>query len=147
MPLNWDVTKMIENGVNVWMKKEDGEYVNPVTDALINMTMTVGCDGEKIELFAKRVREFEIACGKILRKPQDIDNAICRNAIRQDTFTEGGFISLAELLRHKGMRTNASTMTDAQWNKKLSFWITEEADAQFRLEKKRAEVATGNTDT
>lgn len=143
MPLNWDVTKMIKNGVNVWYKKEDGEYLNPVTDALVRLTMTVGCDGEKIDRFAKRVREFEIACGKVLRPPQDTEESVRRNIIRPDTFTEDGFISLAELMRHEGMRTNVSTMTDAQWNKKLAGWITESAEIKFKLEKKKNAANAG----
>jgi hypothetical protein len=136
MSLNWNCKAMIERGINIWCERDDGEYLNPVTESLIWATMIVGCDGSNIDRFITRVRECEIANGAIFRPwpTENRDKDISRNVIRPDTFTKDGYISAAEVRRHEGMSTNASAITDAQWLKKLSRLVVERAARSMRCE-------------
>lgn len=143
MSLNLNDQPLTDRGFDIWCKRPAnpqtgepaGEYLNEVTEALIWATMIVGADGRKINTFAQRVREYEIVCGPLLDKPLNLHLAIECNNIRPDTFTDDGYISKAELLRHEGMRMNASSLTDAQWAKKLATLVKEKATRSLKREK------------
>jgi hypothetical protein len=142
MSLNWNARAMTERGISIWCQREAngweeaGEYLNPITDALIWATMVVGCDGTKIDTFIKRIREYEIASGRLIHAPQPEhrDEVIKRNIIRADSFTDKGYISQAELRRHEGLSTNASKKTDAQWAKHLASLVADKAKASLNRE-------------
>ena len=142
MSLNWNCQALTDAGFNIWAQRpanpqlgeEAGEYLNPVTDALIWATLIVGCDGRRIETFIQRVREYEIASGPLVNQPKDAEAALARNYIRADTFASNGYISKAELLRHKGLTTNVSFKTDAQWAKHLHNLIKEDATRTLNRE-------------
>jgi hypothetical protein len=142
MSLNWNCKAMTERGINIWCQREAsgydeaGEYLNPITDALIWATMVVGCDGRKIDTFVKRIREYEIARGNLMHLPRHeyLEKAIETNIIRRDSFNEKGQLSPAELRRHEGMSTNASSLTDAAWKKQLAQIVCDEAAASIRME-------------
>lgn len=133
MSLNWNCKAMTERGINIWCKREDGEYLNPVTEALIFATMVVGCDGRKLDTFMRRVRDYECAKGNLMHLPEPewMERAIASNTIRADSFNKDGRISVAELRRHEGFTTNASSLTDAQWQKKLCQIIREGTNRQI----------------
>jgi hypothetical protein len=139
MSLNWNCKPMIERGIDIWCDRQntgEREYLNPITEALVFSTMIVGCDGRKIDTFAKRIRQYEMACGFLVHQPRPEwrDKAIELNSIRADSFTEDGYISLAELKRHEGFTTNASSLTDAQWAKNLASLVADKASRDLRRE-------------
>ena len=136
MSLNWNCKPLTDRGTNIWCKREDGEYLNPITESLIWATMVVGCDGRKIDTFIRRIRQYEIANGPLVRQPRPdyLDKAIETNHVRADSFTEDGYISAAELKRHDGFSTNASALTDAQWAKHLARIVAEDAESSLRRE-------------
>ena len=137
MALNWNAQALTDAGFNIWTTPappENDQYLNPVTDALIWATLIVGCDGRRIDTFIQRVREYEIARGPIIIPPKDAEAALARNYIRADSFASDGYISKAELLRHKGLVTNVTFKTDAQWAKHLHSIIKEEAASTLNRE-------------
>jgi hypothetical protein len=139
MSLNWNCKPMTERGIDIWCDRNNEgtrEYLNPVTEALVFSTMIVGCDGRKIDTFAQRIREYEMACGVLVHQPRPEwrDKAIELNSVRADSFTDDGYISKAELLRHEGFTTNVSALTDAQWAKNLARIVREHAQSSLRRE-------------
>lgn len=146
MSLNWSAQALTDKGINIWAQRpanpqtgeEACEVLNSVTESLIWATLIVGCDGRDITRFTQRVREYESACGALVHRPLNEHAAIERNFIRPDTFTSEGFISKAELLRHEGLTTNVSKLTDAQWAKNLARIIREEATRTLHRELARA---------
>ena len=140
MSLNWNCKAMTERGIEIWTthpgKADEDQRLNPVTESLVWATMIVGCDGRKIDTFVQRIREYEIACGKLMHwpEPEWTERAVTANVIRADSQHPDGYISNAELRRHEGMSTNASSLTDAQWAKKLARMVAEEAEASLRRE-------------
>lgn len=142
MSLNWNCKAMTERGLNIWTTKpdvpEDEQELNPVTNALIWATMVVGCDGRNIERFTQRIRQYELACGNLMHapRPEYRDRAIAANVIRADSLTEDGLITGAELRRHEGFTTNASSLTDAAWAKHLAQLIREKAERSLSRELK-----------
>ena len=138
MSLNWNCKAMTERGLNIWTTTpdvaEDEQELNGVTNALIWATMIVGCDGRNIQRFAQRIREYEIACGKLMHwpRPDWTEKAVAANVIRADSQSPDGYISKAELLRHEGFTTNASALTEAQWGKKLATMIHEKAERSLK---------------
>lgn len=141
MSLNWNCKAMTERGINIWTthpdKPEDEQKLNGITNALIWATMVVGCDGRNIQRFTQRIREYEIACGPLMHwpEPEWTERAVAANVIRADSEQEDGYISKAELLRHEGFSTNASSLTEAQWGKKLAGLIHDEAERSLKREK------------
>ena len=133
MSLNWDCKALTDAGFNIWTTKpgvpDEEQVMNPVTEALIWATLAVGCDGRRIDTFIQRIREYEIAAGPLVRWPAPdwTDRAIEANYIRPDSENEDGYISRAELLRHKGFTTNVTFKTDAEWAKHLRSIIKDDA--------------------
>lgn len=140
MSLNWNCKPMTERGLNIWTthpdKADEDQGLNAITNALIWATMIVGCDGRNIGRFTQRIRQYEMACGPLIHWPQPewTERAIAANVIRADSRHPDGFISEAELRRHDGFSTNASTMTDAQWAKNLARIVKENAQSSLRRE-------------
>jgi hypothetical protein len=139
MSLNWNCKPMTERGIDIYCDRDatgEREYLNPVTEALVWATMIVGCDGRKIDTFTQRIRECESACGALVHQPRPeyLEKAIACNTVRADSFTTDGYISKAELQRHEGFTTNASSLTDAQWAKKLATIVREYAQSSLRRE-------------
>lgn len=139
MSLNWNCKAMTERGIDIYCDRDNSgerEYLNPITNALVWATMTVGCDGRKIDTFTHRIRQYEMACGALVHQPRPEwrDKAIELNSIRADSFTEDGYISKAELLRHEGFTTNASSLTDAQWAKNLAGLVADKARRDLERE-------------
>ena len=140
MSLNWSCKAMTDRGINIWTtdpsKNDDDQVLNPITESLIWASITVGCDGRKIDTFIQRIREYELACGNLVHapSPEYLDEAIAANYIRADSLTDKGYISKAELARHDGFTTNASGLTDAQWTKNLARIVKEKAQSSLRRE-------------
>lgn len=143
MSLNWNCKPLTDRGINIWTTKpdvaDDDQVLNPITESLIWASITVGCDGRKIDTFIQRIREYEIACGPLLHWPEAgyEEQAIAANFIRPDSRHPKGYLSAAELRRHEGFSTNASALTDAQWAKKLAQIISEKASGSLHRELKR----------
>jgi hypothetical protein len=140
MSLNWNCKAMVDRGIDIYSDRDNTgkrEYLNPVTESLIWATMIVGCDGRKIDTFVQRIRMYELAAEPLMHQPQPEwrEKAIELNNIRADTFTDEGYISKAELLRHEGFTTNASSLTDAQWLKNLGRIVREQAQSSLNREK------------
>lgn len=149
MSLNWSMKgvafdwkcKGVELDMGGYRYPEGDEafemFVGPITESLIWATMIVGAipaDEANTAKFAKRVRAWEIARGPMVRQPRDVSKALLAGAIRSDSFTPEGYLSRAELLRHKGMSTNAPKLTDNQFETKLAKLILEAATWQLSRE-------------
>lgn len=144
MSLNWNCKAMTDRGINIWTtdpsKNDEDQTLSPITEALIFATVIVGCDGRKIDTFVQRIREYELAAGNLVHAPRPdyLEKAVECNYVRADSFTKGYRISEAELRRHEGFTTNASSLTDAQWARNLARIIRENAESSLRREREFA---------
>jgi hypothetical protein len=104
MSLNFDFTK-VANHEEVTTDPADSTRWHPVADALVWLSMICGYDEitlKNVDRVIARVMAYQAVTGGYLRsKGTDI------------------YITPADVRRFVGMRTNASTMTDAQWLKRL----------------------------
>ena len=93
------------NHEEVTTDPNDSENWHPVADALVWLSMICGygrIDSKNVETVTKRIMAYQAVTGGYLsfkKKPV--------------------YITPADINRFIGMRTNASTMTDAQWLKRL----------------------------
>ena len=104
MSLNYELGQ-IEN----WQELKDGPAWG-ITECTIWAAMICGVpvlDAKTLNRFYKRVHAWETAMGTIN--------------------TTGEPITYGDLKRRLGLRTNASSMTDADWRKKLVRALDEEA--------------------
>lgn len=104
MALNFNFSK-VTNHEEVTTDPANPENWHPVADALVWLSMICGYDEitlKNVDKVIARVMAYQAVTGGYLRsKGTDIH------------------ITPADVRRFVGMRTNASTMTDAQWLKRL----------------------------
>ena len=141
MALNFDYKAITARNEPVFCDRDgtgEKEYLSPAFDAIIWATMFLGAQPDDPK-FLPRLRAWEIAGGKLLHPPKEGHEveAIARGFINADTLTEKGYISAAEVARYRGLKTNASKLSDAAFAKNLARRIQDEATASLRLELKR----------
>ena len=152
MSLQWDLTKIENHQDLCWLenkdpnKKEgDNFYLNPVTEALIHLSMFTGINRiteKNYKELALRLVELEII--GIAWLPQETDtestshlpNNLKRNP-RKD-----------EVKSHIGLSTNVTPRNNRQWGSEVKRIIRDQAQEFIRSydngEKKETTVATGS---
>lgn len=142
MSLDWNAKALTARGQNIWTadpgKSDDDQVLNPVTESLIWATIPIGAfPGEP--KFAERLRAWEIALGPLVRgpRPEYRERAVAANYIRENSLTDKGYISKAEIDWNAGLKTNADRKTDAQFAKALAQAILDRAESSLRLELKK----------
>ena len=125
--LNWDIGN-IKNRKSV-CKNDDGSF-SEETELLIFYTMNLGMGlitESNVDKFILRFRMYEVLFG--MSKWRNVDgeriNAISDTLIR----------------KHIGLRTNASKISDAEFNKKMLKQLVREAEAVSENMKGREEEA------
>lgn len=154
MSLNWNVKNL---AFNPWVKgvelpmggwryatdeddpKDVGDYLNPITEALIWATLGVEFTPAKekdLAEFCLRVRMWEKVNGPLIsqRSAEAMARALKVGAIREDSFTHDGYLSYEELRRHVGLITNVCHCTKAQFAKKLEARMREDVVRDFNRE-------------
>ena len=127
MALNWDGTN-IKNFSSV-SRNDDGSF-SEETELLIFYTMNLGMRSiteSNVDKFILRFRMYEVLFG--MSKWRNVDgeriNAISDTLIR----------------KHIGLRTNASSISDAQFNKNMLKQLVREAEATSENMNRREEEA------
>ena len=125
MALNWDGTN-IKNFSSV-SRNDDGSF-SEETELLIFYTMNLGMGlitESNVDKFILRFRMYEVLFG--MSKWRNVDgeriNAISDTLIR----------------KHIGLRTNASSISDAQFNKNMLKQLVREAEATSENMNRREE--------
>jgi hypothetical protein len=128
MSLNFNFEKIANYMDVVWIGEGDERRMNPVTEALIFGTMTVGLGSitdSNVDEFAARFRVIEKIHGAQLYKPNP-----------DGPGTIDWFVSDEDFIAHIGLSCNVSNETRSKWaarifnNKNTS--ITEELARSFR---------------
>lgn len=109
MSLNWDLTNIEDYKNKCWIEKDNEHNLNPVTEALIFATMSVGLN----EITEKNAQEFYIRLHALERL------MIPYLTSWDDDGSHPRFIEWEDINDHIGLHTNASTMTPAQYRKHL----------------------------
>lgn len=136
MSLNWQVDDIKDYKNVVWIGEDDDAEMNPVTNALIWGTISVGLGSitdKNVDEFAARFRVLERIHGAFLYKTVE--------GKRQNWY-----VTDEEFTAHIGLTTNVRNETRAQWaqrifvNKQTS--ITEENASSFRRNHNKEKVAS-----
>ena len=152
MSLQWDLTKIENHQDLCWLENEDPKkkegdnfYLNPVTEALIHLSMFTGINRiteKNYKELAYRLVELEIL--GIAWLPQETDtestshlpNNLKRNP-RKD-----------EVKSHIGLSTNVTPRNNRQWGSEVKRIIRDQAQEFIRSydngEKKETTVAKGS---
>lgn len=129
MSLNWNLTNVKNNNelcfVETGEVKEDGSPVkrmNPVTETIIFMTMTVdiGLITEKnYKEFFRRAFAYQSMFGGL---------------IWQNDLKEYRLVSLKEIREHVGLRTNVLDLSPPTWNRRFMKMVELESNAAIRIQ-------------
>jgi len=122
MSLNWDLGKIKDHKEYCWIEdtEEGGVRLRGITETLIWMTMMVGIN----EISEKTATEFfaraslEEALWGAMRSKGD----------------ESVYVSIEDVRRHIGLKTNASPYTKTQWLCKVYRQWNARVDRQLRDE-------------
>jgi hypothetical protein len=134
MALNFSFEKIANYNDVCWIGEGDERRMNPVTEALIFSTMSVGLGAitdKNVDEFAARFRVIEKIHGAMLYKFEDDERV-------------DWYLSDEDFIAHIGLVCNVSNETRAKWagrifnNKNTS--ITEELASNFRREREKLEV-------
>jgi len=109
MSLNFNFSKVHDYEAVTTDPKDDTKW-HPVADALVWLSMICGYNQiteKNCEMIAKRIAAYQQVCGSYLQRYEG------------EGKTTRIYITEADVKRFIGMHTNASTMTDAQWLKRL----------------------------
>jgi hypothetical protein len=136
MALNFSFDKIANYQTTCWIGEGDERRMNPVTEALIFGTMTVGLGSitdSNVDEFAARFRVIEKIHGAQLYKPNP-----------DGPGTMDWFLTDEDFIAHIGLSCNVSNETRSKWagrifnNKQTS--ITEELARSFRHNRNRVEA-------
>lgn len=127
MSLNWDISKC-DNYDDMYQEAVDGPpgvELKALTAAIIQATMVLDMGhitSENVEKFFKRLRLFETLHGKLIR------------------FHDGSrFITLDEVRKHIGLRTNVPPSPNGKWRKRMIENF--ERELMARIEREEKEIA------
>ena len=104
MALTWSIEK-VENYEELWVEREDGQYLNGLTEALIWTTMTVGLGTVTEKNIPEWLLRLDVLSGMGLDSLVDYKDG--ERTYR--TFT------VEELHRHRGLSTNVGPETRQKW--------------------------------
>jgi hypothetical protein len=115
MALSWNVNKIKNFESLIYYKKDGGDdfYVRPLAEALIWATMLIGMNRiteGNYEEFFERVATYEHLNGPWLRQT----DRRFKNGLKDR------HITLADIEKHIGLETNASTVSRRQWNTRVA---------------------------
>jgi hypothetical protein len=136
MSLDWNLEKIADREAVCYVEDEQaaarGEEnrfrLNPVTDAIIWKTMSVGMGQitvKNFEEFFVRAKMSEAVFGSSMTDGHGMDVGLTREDIR----------------RHIGLSTNVSGMTEAQFARRLTDYMRKEAQAEERRQAREADDA------
>ena len=138
MSLDWNVSKIKNKDEVCFIERDDpvegkGRYMRGVTEALIWATMLLGIpqitEKNYLEVYKRNLKLGKVGIN-FLNQWKDDDTLIKR------VFT------LEEIKQHIGLSTNASTRTNAAFNKNLLRILDEEIDRKIQRELKEEENAS-----
>jgi len=137
MSLNWNVSE-VENFekacfVTEVRNGEEGEYLTPKAEALVWKTMTIGLPSitrENAEEFLARCMMWERALGVSCYKMESVDGKL-RKIDDPITFED--------VIKHVGLYTNASRMTQAQFHKHFAECLRRDANWVARSQREAYE--------
>lgn len=115
MPLTFDFSA-VRDHKTVTTHPTDPEVYHPVADALIWLSMICGygeITEKNVEKIIERIMQYQAVRGAFLRGGKGAENKI--------------YIMPTDVKRFIGMRSNASTLSDAEWRRKLVLLVTEAA--------------------
>lgn len=124
MALHFGFSKVVDYQ-RVTTDPTNPERWHPVADALVWLSVSCGfnrIDENNVDKVTKRIVAFQVVCGNYLR----------RN-VGEDKPWQPIYITPADVRRFIGMWTNASTMTDAQFTKKLGELAMDQAGYERHL--------------
>jgi len=136
MSLNFSFDKIANYEAVCWIGEGDERRMNPVTEALIFGTMSVGLGAitdKNVDEFAARFRVIEKIHGAMLYKPNPEGEGHI-----------DWYLSDEDFIAHIGLACNVSNETRSKWaqrifnNKQTSY--TEELARNFRREREKMEV-------
>jgi hypothetical protein len=137
MALNFSFDKIANYQTTCWIGEGDERRMNPVTEALIFGTMSVGLGAitdKNVDEFAARFRIIEKIHGAMLYKP-DPDN---------EGQIVDWYLSDEDFIAHIGLSCNVTDESRSKWaqrifnNKQTS--MTEELARNFRRNRERVEA-------
>lgn len=118
MALNWDLTKIENHETLCWVGDGDDARMNPVTEALIFLSIPIGVPMITAENLAEtwtRISMWQDVQGAPLAGPGGIDQFLIPEDIRA----------------HIGLKTNASALTVTKFNSNLIKALREHAKHRF----------------
>jgi hypothetical protein len=98
----------------------DPDRYNPVFDSLIWLTMSCGFNKiteDNVEKVYQRVKAYQLVFGPCLRKP------------REGSVISTVYITHADVKAYIGLTTNASTLTDSAFAKRVMEWVKDSSKA------------------
>lgn len=140
MSLDWDLTKIENYKKKCWHETEDGKQsLNGLTETIIYMTMFIGIN----PITFKNIEEFYLRTFLHEKVSGPMRTGYSKE---KDKFSPM-YISWQDIVDHVGLTTNASSLTWAQFSKKLKGMAERQIGDAKRLERKKALDATANTDS
>ena len=119
MPLNWNITKVVDHENLCWVKDGDGHRVHPVTECLVFGTMGVGL-GEITEAncdeFARRLAIYQELVGAMMVNDKG-----------------PRLITAEEVRAHIGLHTNVRNEKPAAWRKRMLDYVWLETCRNVRV--------------
>ena len=123
MALGWNLSDITDWETVCFNGEGDDKRMSPETEQLITVTMVLGLNEisqENIDKFCLRLRMYEKVCGWCLWYTNEDGSR--RNALPDSV-----------VKRHIGLHTNASRLTDAQFNKWILKMLDREAKASSSI--------------
>lgn len=137
MALTWSVERIKDHEritTSPWPGEGGGDQWHPITSKLVMLSMVCGygvITNANAKDVAERVAMYELAF------PNDRLGFLGQQGSGVDYIS----ITYKDVLNHVGLSTNASTLTRAQWVKKLGQLVEREAEAKVRRDQRPEAVS------